>query len=49
VRAPEILDEQLLGRIDSASGICLAELRTIHDLLYRPMASERCCGILASL
>jgi hypothetical protein len=51
-RAPEVPDEQLLGRIDSASGICLAELRTIHDLLYRPQSAlEEAMleGILASL
>jgi Ion channel len=51
-RAPEIPDEQLLGRIDSASGICLAELRTIHDLLYRPQSAPEEAmleGILASL
>ena len=51
-KAPEIPDEQLLARIDSASGICLAELRTIHDLLYRPQSSPEEVmleGILASL
>jgi ion channel len=51
-RAPEVPDEQLLGRIDSASGICLAELRTIHDLLYRPQSAPEEAmleGILASL
>lgn len=51
-QAPEIPDEQLLARIDSASGICLAELRTIHDLLYRPQSSleeSMLEGILASL
>jgi hypothetical protein len=51
-RSPEIPDEQLLARIDSASGICLAELRTIHDLLYRPQSAlEEAMleGILASL
>jgi hypothetical protein len=51
-RAPEVPDEQVLGRIDSASGICLAELRTIHDLLYRPQSAlEEAMleGILASL
>ena len=51
-RAPEVPDEQLLARIDSASGICLAELRTIHDLLYRPQSAPEEAmleGILASL
>jgi hypothetical protein len=51
-QAPEIPDEQLLARIDSASGICLAELRTIHDLLYRPQSAPEESmleGILASL
>jgi hypothetical protein len=39
-------------RADSASGICLSELRTIHGLLYRPQqAPEEAMleGILASL
>ena len=51
-KAPEVPDEQLLARIDSASGICLAELRTIHDLLYRPQSAPEEAmleGILASL
>jgi hypothetical protein len=40
------------SRVDSASGICLGELRAIHDLLYRPQtapAEEMLEGILASL
>jgi hypothetical protein len=51
-RAPEVPDDHVLARVDSASGICLAELRTIHDLLYRPeSAPEEAMleGILASL
>jgi hypothetical protein len=43
---------QVLARVDSLSGICLAELRTIHDLLYRPQTApdEHVLeGILASL
>jgi hypothetical protein len=51
-KAPEVPDEQLLARIDSASAICLAELRTIHDLLYRPQSAPEEAmleGILASL
>ena len=51
-KAPEVPDEQLLARIDSASAICLAELRTIHDLLYRPQSAPEEVmleGILASL
>jgi rhodanese-related sulfurtransferase len=51
-RAPDVPEAQIRARIDSASGICLAELRTIHDLLYRPQtALEEAMleGILASL
>jgi hypothetical protein len=51
-RAPEVPDDQVLARVDSASGICLAELRTIHDLLYRPQSAPEEAmleGILASL
>jgi hypothetical protein len=51
-RAPEVPDEHVLARVDSASGICLAELRTIHDLLYRPQSAPEEAmleGILASL
>ena len=43
---------QLRGRFESASGICLAELRTIHDLLYRPQSlpeETMLEGILATL
>lgn len=51
-RTPEVPEDQIRARVDSASGICLAELRTIHDLLYRPQAAlEEAMleGILASL
>jgi hypothetical protein len=51
-RAPEVPDDHVLARVDSASGICLAELRTIHDLLYRPQSAPEEAmleGILASL
>ena len=43
---------QLRARLESASGLALAELRTIHDLLYRPQALPEEAmleGILASL
>ena len=45
-------DDMIRARADSASGICLAELRTIHGLLYRRQeAPEEAMleGILASL
>jgi hypothetical protein len=51
-KGPDASEAQTRARIDSASGICLAELRVIHDLLYRPQAApdERTLeGILASL
>jgi hypothetical protein len=51
-RAPAVSTEQVRARADSASGMCLAELRTIHGLLYRPqeMPEEVTLeGILASL
>ena len=51
-RSPEATDEAIRARADSASGICLAELRTIHGLLYRPqqLPDEAMLeGILASL
>ena len=51
-KMPEIPEAQIRARVDSASGICLAELRTIHGLLYRPQtALEEAMleGILASL
>jgi hypothetical protein len=51
-RAPQVNDEAIRARADSASGICLSELRTIHGLLYRPQeAPEEAMleGILASL
>ena len=44
--------QQLSARLESASGIALAELRTIHDLLYRPQSLPEEAmleGILASL
>jgi hypothetical protein len=43
---------QVRARLDSASGMCLAELRTIHDLLYRPQSLPEETileGIIASL
>ena len=51
-KAPGVPEAQIRARVDSASGICLAELRTIHGLLYRPQtAPEEAMleGILASL
>jgi hypothetical protein len=51
-RLPEVPEEQIRVRVDSASGICLAQLRTIHGLLYRPQeapAEAMLEGILASL
>jgi Ion channel len=51
-RAPDVPEEQIRARVDSASGICLAELRTIHALLYRPQdapGEAMLEGILASL
>ena len=51
-RTPEVPEEQIRVRVDSASGICLAELRTIHALLYRPQDTPGEAlleGILASL
>lgn len=51
-QAPDASEAQTRARIDSASGICLAELRMIHDLLYRPQAAPdegTLEGILASL
>ena len=44
--------EQIRARLESASGLALAELRTIHDLLYRPQSLPEEAlleGILASL
>jgi potassium channel LctB len=44
--------QQIRARLDSASGICVAELRTIHDLLYRPQSLPEEAlleGILATL
>jgi len=44
--------DQIRARLESASGIALAELRTIHDLLYRPQSlpeESMLEGILASL
>ncbi len=51
-RTPDVPEEQIRARVDSASGICLAELRTIHALLYRPQdapGEAMLEGILASL
>ena len=51
-RTPDVPEEQVRARVDSASGICLAELRTIHALLYRPQdtpGEAMLEGILASL
>jgi rhodanese-related sulfurtransferase len=51
-REPGATDEAIGARADSASGMCLSELRTIHGLLYRPQeAPEEAMleGILASL
>jgi hypothetical protein len=44
--------DQIRARLESASGIALAELRTIHDLLYRPQSlpeESMLEGILAAL
>jgi potassium channel LctB len=44
--------EQLRTRLDSVSALCLGELRTIHDLLYRPQSQPEegmLEGILATL
>ena len=49
---PALAEAQVRARVDSVSGICLGELRTIHELLYRPesMPQEDVLeGILASL
>jgi hypothetical protein len=49
---PGASDEAINARADSASGICLSELRTIHGLLYRPQQvpdEAMLEGILASL
>jgi hypothetical protein len=43
---------QIRTRLESASGLCLAELKTIHDLLYRPQSlpeEQMLEGILATL
>jgi len=51
-RAPHADQQQVRARLESASGICLAELRTIHDLLYRPQSAPEEAtleGILATL
>jgi hypothetical protein len=51
-QTPDAPHGQVRSRVDSASGICLGELRAIHDLLYRPQttpAEEMLEGILASL
>jgi Ion channel len=51
-RAPVVAAGQIRARADSASGMCLSELRTIHGLLYRPQELPEEVtleGILASL
>jgi hypothetical protein len=51
-RTPGSDARHVLARLDSASGMCLGELRTIHDLLYRPQSLPEEAlleGILASL
>jgi hypothetical protein len=51
-KAPGSNVEQVRARLESASGLALAELRTIHDLLYRPQSLPEEAlleGILASL
>jgi hypothetical protein len=51
-KTPGIDRQQVRARLESAVAICLAELRTIHDLLYRPQSSPEESileGILASL
>jgi len=51
-RTPAADAQQIRARLDSASGMCLAELRTIHDLLYRPQSLPEEAlleGILATL
>jgi hypothetical protein len=50
--APGADPRQVRARLDSASGMCLAQLRTIHDLLYQPQSLPEEAlleGILASL
>jgi hypothetical protein len=51
-RTPGVDQLQVRSRLESASGITLAELRTIHDLLYRPQSLPEEAmleGILATL
>lgn len=51
-KAPDADRQQVGARLESASGLALAELRTIHDLLYRPQSQPEEAmleGILASL
>jgi len=51
-RSPAADVHQVSARLESASGVALAELRTIHDLLYRPQSlpeETALEGILASL
>jgi len=51
-RTPGTDQQQVRGRLESVSAICLAELRAIHDLLYRPQSlpdESILEGILASL
>jgi hypothetical protein len=51
-RTPQADAQQIRARLDSASGMCLSQLRTIHDLLYRPQSLPEEAlleGILATL
>ena len=51
-KSPDANVAQTRARLESASGVALAELRTIHDLLYRPQSLPEEAmleGILASL
>lgn len=51
-KSPGVDRQQVRARLESASGLALAELRTIHDLLYRPQSQPEEAmleGILASL
>src|SRR5262249_46386008 len=51
-RTPHADQPPVRGRLESASGLCLAEVRTIHDLLYRPQSLPEEAileGILATL
>jgi hypothetical protein len=51
-RSRDSEQNQIRTRLESASGLCLAELKTIHDLLYRPQSlpeEQMLEGILAAL